>query len=91
MPKVAPPKEVMVKLKGCDLLIGIDLIQSNTLLWIPGQYGFQTKTDASIISALRVIQIGWAIGKTTASTPEVKSEIIKPKWIYTYGEGNRKT
>ena len=83
MPKVAPPKEVMDKLKGSDLIIGIDvethdLIQGNTLLWIPGQFGFQTKTDASIISALRVIQIGWVIGKTTTSAPQVKSEIIKP-------------
>ena len=53
--------------------------QGNTLLWIPGQFGFQSKTDLSIISALRVVQIGWAIGKATAKAPEVKSEIIKPE------------
>ena len=77
MPKVPPPKEVMDKLKGCELIIGIDvethdLIQGNTLLWIPGQFGFQSKTDLSIISALRVVQIGWAIGKTTASTLDLQ-------------------
>ena len=45
--------------------------------WSPGQFGFQRKTTASILSTLRVIQLGWAFG-TNSEDMVVKSIMVRP-------------
>ena len=79
---VPPPPAVAENLAGAELLIGIDvethdLISGNTN-WRPGQFGFLTKVTDDTLNTLRIVQLGWVVGKVDDSAPSVKQRFVRP-------------
>ena len=57
-----------------------DLIpNTNDVGWVLGQYGHSCRIDGPTIVDLRIVQIGWCIGRCSSTNgPVVKSSLIKP-------------
>lgn len=86
-PPLPPTDAVRAKLV-CDteLLMAID-VETNALVptkksspswWRPGRFGFLTTLDDDDLAQMRVVQIGWTIGKRGDDAPKTETRLIKP-------------
>ena len=81
------PKQVMEKLHGPSLFIGIDVethalvprVPSQASFWRTGEFGFLTTADDEALSFLRLVQLGWAYMEDGSDEPVVKTCLIKPE------------
>ena len=84
-PALLPPPAVIAdKLSnGHHLAVGIDvethiIVPHNTKTWDDGQFGFKCKVCSDSISAMRIVEVGWAIGDCRCEEPVVQSYVVRP-------------
>ena len=79
-----PPAAIAHKLtQQHNLAVGIDvethiLVPGNTKAWVDGEFGFKTTVGPDSIHAMRIVEIGWAIGDCHCEEPVVQSCLISP-------------
>ena len=76
------------------LAVGIDiethnLVPGNTKVWAEGQFGFKTTIDPDSITAMRLIEIGFAIGDCHGGDPIAQSCVIRPDGFMVSCEATR--
>ena len=95
-PTVPAPEYVVSKLLPCEKMVAID-VETHELVpkegslvpWSRDQFGLQSKTTASILSTLRAIQLGWAVGSSVEDMV-VKSVMVRPDGFRVSPEATRK-
>jgi hypothetical protein len=69
----------------CDLWVAVD-IETHMLVpaskgrfWITGQYGHSCRVDDAAMADLRVVQLGWCVGRfSSAAPPQVTQFLVRP-------------
>lgn len=84
-PSLPPPAAIAYKLsKDKNLAVGIDvathiLAPRNTNIWVGGQFGFKRYACSDSIDAMRIVEVGWAIGDCQCEEPDVESYVVRPE------------
>ena len=94
-PPLPPPTVIAHQLAQTHhLAVGIDiethiLVPGNTKVWAEGQFGFKTTIDPDSITAMRLIEIGFAIGDCHGGDPIAQSCVIRPDGFMVSCEATR--
>ena len=93
-PPVPPPAYVVAKLIPCELIFAIDietndLVRGNTRTWVRDQFGLMSKASPETLSALRIVQIGWAVG-TSRGDMVVKERLVRPEGFVVTTDATKK-
>ncbi len=82
-----PPAGTLAKFtEPCDLWMAVD-IETHELIpntkdqgWVTGQFGHSCRIDRPCIADLRIVQLGWCMGRfSSTALPVVKSTLVKPE------------
>ena len=92
-PPLPPPKQVaMYFQEPCDLWAAID-VETHEFVpstaqswWREGQFGLLTRLEEHVLSELRIVQVGWAVGSFESGHPTVKARIVTPSGFEISGE-----
>ena len=85
-PPFPPTDAVRAKLfSGVELLMAID-VETNVLVpklsspprWQASIFGHEIRVEDEQLSHMRVVQIGWTVGKRGGGTPNTQSRLINP-------------
>ncbi len=82
-----PPAGTLAKFtEPCGLWMAVD-IETHELIpntkdqgWVTGQFGHSCRIDRPCIADLRIVQLGWCVGRfSSTALPVVKSTLVKPE------------
>ncbi len=78
-----PPQEVVDALGTTELFVGVDvethqLAPRNKTRGSVGKFGLWSADLGETCAELRIVQLGWCIGRLDAERPETKVKLIKP-------------
>lgn len=92
-----PPKRIALCFEDCcDIWAAVDIemheLVPNTTdtVWVTCQFGHFCRVDNNAISNLRIVQLGWCIGRHSSPVdPSPKSTFVKAWRVHHLGGNNR--